>query len=185
MALERTGVPFTEERKENIRIAALLRDKPNDDTRNKMSISQKERFKNESPQQKATRILKMSLSQKGVPKIRASCIFCRLESSVVNIKRYHGDKCSKNPILGNENKAERKANAINKQVTCPHCGLKGSPTTLKRSHFDRCLEHPEKGKMNRLQRVNKDGRLSCPHCKAKLKPDKIEKFHLKNCPKHP
>jgi len=188
MALERTGVPFTEERKENIRIAALLRDKPNDDTRNKMSLSQKERFKNESPEQKATRILKMSLSQKGVSKIRASCIFCHLESSVANIKRYHGDKCSKNPFLGDKNKAKRKANAIKKQITCPHCGLKGSPTTLKRSHFDRCLEHSdlkirERNRTERRQ-SGKDDKLTCGHCKFRGRAYIVESKHLENCPHH-
>jgi len=188
MALERTGVPFTEERKENIRIAAFLRDKPNDETKNKMSLSQKDRFKNESSEQKATRILNMSKAQRGTLKIRASCIYCRLESSVNNITKYHGDLCLDHPLLGQKNKKDRQDFGIESKNTCIHCGLKGAPNNLKRYHQDNCLEHSdlkirERNRIKRRQ-SGKDDKLTCGHCKFRGRAHIVELKHLENCPHH-
>ena len=40
---------------------------------------------------------KMSAWQKGIPKPKVKCEFCGLESSLLNISRWHGEKCKLSP----------------------------------------------------------------------------------------
>jgi hypothetical protein len=88
----------------------------------------------------------------------AICPHCGVKGQFTAMKRWHFDRCSKNPDISPSLLAEVKAarekirqSAIKRNksrigkpnvqapVTCPHCGVTGRPGAMRLHHFDNCV----------------------------------------------
>jgi hypothetical protein len=131
MSERRKNFKHSTETIEKLRVASLGK-KFTEESKEKMSESQKKRWTEEERTKQSKRLngkKKASYNAKIVV-----CPYCDKEGKGPNMKRYHFDNCKSKP--GNENIEHKKPKHNN--VTCPHCNKTGWVANMKRYHFDNC-----------------------------------------------
>lgn len=108
---------------------------------------------------------KMKLSEFHQHRKRLTCPYCNKTMDYVNAKKYHFDKCSKNP------------NYNPNLIKCPHCHKTGTRmSAMVLWHFDNCKKNPK----------NKKEELFCPYCnKSSINHSVFKRFHFENCKENP
>ena len=109
------------------------------------------------------------LGKKLKPHTKIECEFCYSYISNANYKRWHGERCKKNPD-GIKIETRKKL--------CIFCNEYKNPTDYSINHDIYCCMNPEKITKQKIT-------LKCENCNKEVSEFNYKKFHGKNCKSNP